>query len=152
MATIYGVNATKRLVNVPSDKLKANAQGGVLRIAYDEYAIAADRASGDILVLGRLPAGAKVVGVQLAFDDLDASGGTLDVGVYYDSSSLTDDPDALLADVSVTSAGIVDWGDTAEVTAFGYEALGDGDICVTFDGDTDATSGNIKLAVFYVVA
>lgn len=159
MATKYGVEATKRLNTVPVGKNLAKYQHGRLRVAYDEYEISADLASADKIVMGRLPKGAKVMGFKLAFDDLDGSGGTLDIGVQAadSASSFTALPEALASNIDVTSAGIVVDDDAAIVgeiagaSGFGYEATEDLDIIITTDGDTDATSGTIKLAVHYTL-
>lgn len=153
MATKYGVNADKRLVDEPVTKINANQQRGAMRISYDEYEITADLASGDKIILGQLPKGAVVVNYQLAFDDLDGSGGTVDLGYEAadSSSSLTADPDAFLADVDVTSAGIVGMNEQAIVDRFGFAVTEDLNVILTTDGDTDATSGTIKVAVMYVL-
>lgn len=153
MATLYGVSATKRISAVPSVKIPVHDQVGKKRISYDEYEIAADLASGDKIILGFLPAGARVVGAKLAFDDLDGSGGTVDLGYEAKDpvSSLTADPDRFLAAVDVTSAGIVDLADQAIVDGFGFLATEDLNVILTTAGDTDATSGTIKVCVDYVL-
>ena len=65
---------------------------------------------------------------------------------------LLDDLDAFLADVDVASAAItVGMIEQVNMVGFGYETLGEADVVVSFDGDCDATTGTIKLAVYYVV-
>jgi len=155
MASKYGVEYTKVTQNVPSEKAQANKWHSKVHYLYDSYALSADLASGDKIYLGKLPKGARVLDVILAFNDLDGSGGTLDVGYEYNAvgeSALTDDPDAFLADVDVTSAGTVGMIEQANMAGFGYEIEGDADVVVTVDGDTDATSGTIKLLVTYAMA
>lgn len=155
MASKYGSAYTDKFQTVPSVAVAGNKWGGKLRVCYDTYALSADLAAGDKIYMGKLPKGARVIDCILAFADLDGSGGTLDVGYEYNAtgeSSLTDDPDAFLADVDVTSAGTVGMIEQANMVGFGYEVEGDADIVITIDGDTDATSGTIKLAVLYVVA
>lgn len=160
MATLYGVNATKRISSVPTVKIQANVERGVIRAAYDEIELTADAASADKIIMGMLPKGARVVNYWLAFDDLDGSGGTLDMGYekWDPLSTLTADPDAFLADVDVTSAGILDMAEQAIVGPVGGAGPGAGmvasedlNITITFDGDTDATSGTIKACVMYVI-
>lgn len=155
MASKYGVEYTNVTQDVPSEKAPINKWGGQLRCMYDTYTLTADLAAADKIYMGKLPKGARVFDVVIAFADLDASGGTLDVGYEYNASgesSLTDDADAFLADVDVTSAGTVGMVEQANMAGFGYEIEGDADIVVTVDGDIDATSGTIKLLVVYAAA
>lgn len=155
MASKYGVEYTNVTQDVPSEKAPANKWNSRVRCMYDTYALSADLASGDKIYLGKLKKGDRVLDVIVAFADLDGSGGTIDVGYEYNAvgeSSLTDDPDAFLADVDVTSAGTVGMIEQGNMVGFGYEIEGDADIVITTDGDTDATSGTIKLLVIYAAA
>jgi hypothetical protein len=155
MASKYGLEYTNVTQDVPSEKAPINKWGGNVRCMYDTYALSADLASADKIYLGKLKKGDRVLDVIIAFSDLDGSGGTLDVGYEYNAvgeSALTDDPDAFLADVDVTSAGTVGMIEQANMAGFGYEIEGDADIVVTVDGDTDATSGTIKLCVIYAAS
>lgn len=154
MASLYSAGYTDAFVDVPSEKVKVNKHKGKVRVAYDTYSITADTASGDKLYMFKLPKGARILDAALAVTDLDGSGGTLDVGYEYNAtgdSALTDDLDAILADVDVTSAITVGMIEQANMPAFGYETEGVADIVVVFDGDCDATTGTIKLAVYYVL-
>lgn len=155
MASKYGLAYTDKFQTVPSVAIAANKYGGRVHVCYDSYALSADLAASDKIYMGKLPKGARVIDVILAFADLDASGGTLDVGYEYNDvgdSALVDDPDAFLAVVDVTSAGTVGMIEQANMVGFGYETLGNADIVVSTNGDTDATTGTIKLAVYYVTA
>src|SRR5687767_9212043 len=98
MATIKGVNRTY-LTSTPPSKVPAGEAGGRVRVIYDTYEITADVASGDVLEMGSLiPQGARVLDVVLGADDLDASGGTLDVGWAAGASGAeVADPDGFLA-------------------------------------------------------
>lgn len=154
MASIYSVGYSDAHVEEPAERVKVNKRHGRIRAAYDTYTITADVASGDKLYMFKLPKGARILNAVLAFSDLDGSGGTLDVGYEYNAdgdSALTDDLDGFLADVDVTSAGTVGMVEQANMAGFGYELEGVADIVVTFDGDTDATTGTIKLLVEYVL-
>jgi hypothetical protein len=150
MSSKYGVNATKRLVNVPSDKISANAQDGIVRVAYDTYELVADLAASDKIYMGHLPGNCRVLNAVLAFDDLDASGGTLDFGYEYDDGT-TGDVDGFGAAVDVTSAGIYATAEGVLVDSVGLSLSNPSNIIVTVNGDTDATSGTITAIVYYVV-
>lgn len=152
MASLYGLEYTNAVNDVPVEKAPINKWGGNIRVMYDTYALSADTASGDKLYMGKLKKGDRVIDVILASTDLDASGGTLDVGYEYNAAgnALTDDLDAFLADVDVATAAItVGMIEQANMAGFGYEIEGDADIVISFDGDCDATSGTIKLCVIY---
>ena len=60
MATVYGANATKRDVDVPSQKLDVTEQHGRLRRAYDSITLSAELTAGDLINFMKLPAGAKI--------------------------------------------------------------------------------------------
>lgn len=152
MATVYGTYSDYRLVDNPTTKLPANADMGRVRVSYDEYTLTADLASGDIIKIGRLPKGARVVNYWMSFADLDGSGGTIDLGWSASSDAVESaDPDGFLADVDVTSAGTVGAIEQANMTGLGRAFSAEVDIIATTDGDTDATSGTIKVCVFYVI-
>lgn len=155
MASLYSVGYTDAFRDVPSEKVHANKWGGKSRWAYDSFSLTADTASGDKVYMFKLPKGARIINAILATSDLDGSGGTLDVGYEYNASgdsALTDDTDAFLADVDVASAAItVGMIEQVNMAGFGYELEGEADIVVVFDGDCDATSGTIKLAVEFLM-
>lgn len=156
MASKYGVEYTNVTQDVPSEKAPANKWGARLRCVYDTYALSADLAAGDKIYMGKLPKGARVIDVQCSFADLDGSGGTIDIGYEYNASgesALTDDLDAFGVDIDVTSAASYTMAaEGANLAGVGYEIEGDADIVVSIDGDTDATSGTIKLCVIYASA
>lgn len=152
MSSFYGVEYTNVTQDVPSEKAPGNKWGGRVRCMFDTYELAAAKSQGDKIYMGKLRKGDRVIGVTLAFDALDASGGTVDVGYEYNAtgeSSLTDDPDAFIDGAACDAAGIVAMNEAALVDGFGYEVEGDADLVVTVATDWDATSGTIKLCVLY---
>lgn len=157
MATKYGTYSSDRLEDVPSTKIPADVQHGRIRIAYDEYTFTADLAAADVIHMGLLPKGARVVGYWLKADDLDASGGTLDLG--WAASSETSggsaveaaDDDGFLSNVDVTSAITIGHQDQENMTGLGKKFSAEVAIQVKIEGDTDVTSGTLKTCVFYVV-
>ncbi len=89
MATLYGVNATKRDVTTPSVKINVNNQGGRVRHAYDSYTLLAEAAIGDIIKLMKLPAGAKLIDARLIAPS-DGLTGQWDLGWAAYGSEVTD--------------------------------------------------------------
>lgn len=153
MATKYGVEATKREnSSIPSLADQGN-QGGRVKVFRDTYELSADLASGDIIRMCVVPKGARVIDVRVFFDDLDASGGTLDIGWAAGTAGVEAiDADGFGANVDVTSAGVYSMF-TSQSTVAGFDKLFTDEcvVTVTTDGDTDATSGTITVMVLAVV-
>lgn len=157
MASLYSAGYTDAFVDVPSDKVKANKWHNRLRAVYDTFALTADLAAGDKIYMAKLPKGARVIDVLCSYSDLDASGGTIDIGYEYNAiadAALTDDLDAFatVLDVATAAASYSMASEGVNLPGFGYEIEGDADIVITTVGDTDATSGTIKLCVIYLSA
>lgn len=160
MATYYGSNATKREVNVPSQKAGNGEVGGVVRCAYDSYALTGDLTTSDTIRMGFIPKGARVLDVHVAFDDLDASGGTMDVGWLASAELDADGAAVVLADADgfindadvATAADVIKMSDNLANGAGQFKSFdADVQISISFGADTDATTGNIKVAVYYIV-
>lgn len=153
MATKYGVQTTKRRSATPPSLVEQGYLGGRLKVVSDSYTLSADLASGDFISMGKLPKGARVIDVRVVFPDLDASGGTLDIGWQAGASGVeAADADGFGADVDVTSAGVYSMF-TSQSTRPGLEKVfaEEVEFGITTDGDTDATAGTIYMQVFYVV-
>ena len=154
MAIKYGVNATKVLnQSIPALSEQGEHKGRV-QMLYDEYTLTADLAAADIIKMGSLlPAGARVVNMQLYFDDLDAAGGTVNVGWAASADAVeAASASGLALAVDVTSAGVVDTVDDYPASAGLFKKFASPvQIQVATVGDTDATTGTIKVAVFYVI-
>src|SRR4051812_17239106 len=78
MATVKGVERTKQ-DTIPADLRDQGSKGGVVRVLYDKYVAAGALSLNDVIQLGQLPAGARVVGYWLKSGDLGTTG-TLDLG------------------------------------------------------------------------
>jgi hypothetical protein len=153
MATLYGVNATKMAAS-PMQLAENGQQGGVVKSIYDTYELTADTTGGtDTLEMGgKLPQGARVIDVRIMFDDLDGSGGTLDIGWKAgDGAVEAADADGFLADVDVTSAGSISMFED-QSSRPGFQKVFNEAVqpVIAFDGDCDATSGTIHLEILYV--
>lgn len=153
MTVYYSGNATKYANQAVPQLIGSGEVTGVKEVAYAEFALSADLVGGtDTIRMVKLPKGARVHNVVLYFDDLDASGGTVDVGWEAgDNGDETADADGFMDAVDVTSAGVVDMIDDEGTRPGLFKQFADS-VWVTIapNGDTDATSGTIKLAVEFV--
>jgi hypothetical protein len=159
MATVYGVNATKLYNTVPSVMIAPGDCNGEVRAIYDIYTLTADLAAADVIVMGtKIPKGARVIEAHIKWADLDAAGGTIDVGwqasVELESGSalVAADADGFFVDLDVATAGQAALSAATHNANPGYlkEFAAAVQPVITIDGDTDATSGSVSLVIFYV--
>lgn len=61
MANIYGDNYTKEFLNVPSERASVGEYKGKVKVLFDKISAGA---AGDVLSIGKLPAGARVLAVD----------------------------------------------------------------------------------------
>lgn len=155
-ATKYGAQYTNQFVTVPPVKVDPNVAGGRIGHCYDTYTFTADLAAADVIKLCKLPAGARVLALTLGWDDLDASGGTVDVGWAASSDAVVSaNAEGFLKDIGVTLPGASSIGSIGGVggginaAGLGKEFASPVDIQVAIDGDTDVTSGGLQLNVIY---
>ena len=152
MATFRGVNATK-FNNVPEEKAQPGDQGGRMRVAYDSFSISAIFALNDELLMGIIPNGARVHEVVLDHDDLGTTG-TATVGwkASSDGTTETEDDNGFLTSVDLNSAAnTVRMTDEASVVGQFREFSAEVQAFIKFTAATTATSGDIKLAVYYTI-
>jgi hypothetical protein len=149
MATLYGVNATKRDVNVPADKIGKGEVNGRVLFAYDEYTSTGAIAINDVINVMKLPAKARVISTVLSSTDLGTVG-TLTVGWAANGVDAADD-DGLLTTVDVNAAAIK-VGDIEQVPQAGtFKQFGaETQIQIKATAATDA-AGTIKIGIMYVV-
>ena len=60
MANIYGSNYTKAFINNPAEQANMGEYGGVKKVIFDQVAAGA---GADVLYIGKLPKGARVITV-----------------------------------------------------------------------------------------
>lgn len=156
MATVYSTEYTL-INNVPSEKIDCDKMYGKVRLLYASYTLTADLASGDVIKFFRIPKGARVVDMKISLPDLDASGGTVDIGWSKDLKNLGSsaggedaDADGFAADVDVATAAQLK-GLTVALPGNFKKFAEEVDFQITTDGDTDATSGTIHAALLIVV-
>lgn len=155
MAILYGVNATKLRVNNPPELAGVGEQGGRMRVIYDTYTLAADATGGtDTLRMGGLiPKGARIMEVMVKCADLDGSGGTLNVG-WEASADAVESAEAagFLSAIDVTTADVFMMSENAGAPAGLHKQFTAAcQPVIAFAGDTDATSGAISIAIWYVL-
>lgn len=159
MATFYGVEATKRANSQPVSLQAQGTNDGRVKVCYDQFTLTAALAQNDVILLGLLPAGARVLDVALKFSaSLDASGGTLDCGW---NANLVDaiDIDGFLDAVDVTTSGggvflMSDDKPQRPGIHKKFDALGGPTqvrVSCPHAGGLDATTGTISVAVTYVI-
>jgi hypothetical protein len=132
MADKYGVNYTKQFVNIPSEKIPKGEQYGRVHVAYDEFTVTEAIATADNISMMKLPAGSRVIDAKITFSALSNSGVLL-VGTAAD-------PNAYLDAVAVNAEAGALVQNSAETQ-----------VLITATTATSATSGTIRLAIFYVV-
>lgn len=149
MATVYGVNNTKKFISVPSEKVPAKEESGKIRVAYDSFVFTANIfAATDFINLMVLPKGAKIVDAIVKAPSLGTTG-------IFDLGWLANGVDAADADGLVSAA---DAGGQAVAKHISTEAglfleLGaETQIVLDCTEATDAAIGKkIEVAVFYVL-
>lgn len=150
MATVYGTYATKRDNTVPAEKLETQVDGGRIRVSYDSYSCSAVLALNDVIKLGKLPAGARVVGFWLKSADLGTAG-KLDLGWEANGVDAVD-VDGFLAAVDVNAAAVTkDQSSQANMPGLGKKFGAETQIIVTANEATTATSGTIEVCIQYVI-
>ncbi len=110
-----------------------------------------------------IPSNARILGQSRAYwDDLASTGSpTLDIGLFAVDSNVTDDDDALRADLDVTAAGtgtslitdIANYGKRAFLFVNGQTTDPGGELKVkaTIKDAATNTGGTITLELFYIV-
>jgi hypothetical protein len=151
MATLYGENATLRDNSQPSQKIRSQEQHGRMRIAHDQISLSAALALNDEVIMMKLPAGAKIYEAELSTDDLGTTG-VLDIGWEASSGGgEAADQDGLFAAVDVATAAVARQKMANSVAGFQKRFSEEVRVKVVATTATTATSGDIKLSVWYVV-
>lgn len=156
MATRYGTNATYRDVNVPAVKIPPGEVAGRMRIAYDEYNLATlgvVLGATDTILMQKIPAGARVLDVVLACDDLGTTG-TCNVGWAASSDAVeAASTNGFLTSVDLNTAADVFTMQTKEANVSGQfkKFSSEVQLQVNMATATTATTGKIKIAVYYVL-
>lgn len=158
MATLYGVNATRRENQNIKDLEAVGECKSPQLVALDSYTLTAALSQNDTIRLMELPPGARVHDVVLNWSaSLDAASGTLEVGWEANDVDAAD-ADGFMDAVDVTPAGGTIIMSDDEGTRPGMFKQFTGatstqvTLTVSHSGGLDSTSGTIYLAVYYTVS
>lgn len=139
MATLYGDNSQLRN-NTPQDMVKVCDLGGRLRVSYDTWT--ADAAQNDVIVLGRVPKGARI---HYAMIKHTAMGTSVTAEIGYLGASLNQN-DAIATGYNIAAAGTSTFISPISSTTLTEDV----DIVVTLES-ANPDSGTIQLIVAYSV-
>lgn len=163
MATLYGVQYNEAFVAVPITKVPPGEINGEVRTLIFDYVIPGTApALNDIIKLGKIPKGARIIDAEIAFPDLGTVGvielgwaASADIdtaGVAIEAASAS----GLLAAVDVhTAAAIVNMADVAGAYVAGYSKrfLAECDLQIKVSTAWDAVAGaNITGFIQFVQA
>lgn len=160
MANFYGVNATKLLVDVPQAKAAPGEVSGGLKVIYDKKTFTAALTTSDALYMGALiPKGARVLNVVVKSADLGTTG-DLNIGWAASEEKVAGtavelaDADGFFAalDVNAVADGYSLVGSTFGNSAGLLKKFAAAvQVVIVPSENTTATSGDIEIAITYVV-
>ena len=154
MANLYGDNYNNSQVVVPKVKVDAKDYGGRERVSFDEHTFVANVvAIGDVLNLGAIPKGARVLDVEVYSGDLGTTG-VFDLGYSAGDEGLeTADPNAFIIGVAGTAVALQKMSTEAAINpGLGKVFLDKCFLTATFTTATDAALGvNLKAIVKYAI-
>jgi hypothetical protein len=151
MATVYGVNYTKKNITVPSLKVAGKEHSGKVRMAFDSYVFEANVVASATIKLMKLPAGAKVVDCKVKVPSLGTTG-IFSLGYEANGVDVADLDGFLLA-TSIDAGGqavlgVPTLGSAAIFKEFSVETQ----VVLTQTEDTTAALGlAIEVAIFYTM-
>jgi hypothetical protein len=146
MATLYGVNATKRDVTVPAEKIDANAGNARLKVLHDKYVASGALTSGDVIKFRKIPKGARVIEAICKYSDLGTTGtGKLGWEAGATAAEAADD-DGLMASLDFNAAAdcILSSQNLAAPIAIGKEFSEEVQVSLTLTANTTA-AGTIEV-------
>jgi hypothetical protein len=156
MATKFGTNRALQNSAIPSLMAQGEVAGRI-HVQYDEYVFTGDLAVNDVIQMGsKLPAGARVLDVILDSPDLDsAAAGALTSGWLASDDAV----EAASANGFLTTLDVHTAGKTQAMSALlassvagKYKRFASAvQPAITISGETDATTGTIRQAIYYII-
>lgn len=156
LGTVNGVNYNNALVAKPPVMVHQGEYGGNEKIMMDTYTLTGDAADGDIVKLGLLPPGAKVLSARIFGADLGGSG-TLKLGNGAGSDAADTAVDNSFITAADSSGQAWDVGDGATAAMRGAAIATQRfnsavDLLLKFVGATSGATGvKITSVVKYIV-
>lgn len=152
MATVYGKNYTKGYKDPTNNsaKMEKGSYNGHVKTLYDEYTFPANAfAANDIIKVGKLPAGARVIGASVKSPSLGTTG-IFDLGNAVSAdASVAADQDAFVAQADAGGQAVLAVGAGAGILKK-YEVEVDVELKCT-EVTTAASGLIIQCEVHYVV-
>lgn len=151
MATYYSNQYQDAFVDVPADMIRPGDVSGEVKAMYCDFTVPGTAPSnGDIYYLGKIPKGARVLNIVLAFPDLGTAG-TVHVGYLQDAAAVeTTDNDAFLASVDVnTAADTVSMVDQSNMVGLGKLFSAECTLTLTVSAAWTAVAGAVKVIMYY---
>jgi hypothetical protein len=148
MATLYGSNYSNAYIEEPKSSYGKGEYNGHLKCLYDEHTFAADvNAINDVIKMGKLPAGSRVVGTVVKMP----ATGTTGIFEFGYAANAEDVADADGFDATVDAGGTVvhSFGDGVAIgKRFNYET----EVQLNLTEATDSALGDtVKTWVYYIV-
>jgi hypothetical protein len=148
MATVYGDNYNAAYVAVPAQQVGVGEQAGRKRILFDKHTFAANvNAISDIVKIGKLPAGARVLEAVVACPSLGTTG-ILDFGWAASASGdIVADPNGFISGADAGGQAVLAKGAAAGVGAgIGKKFDEEVEIQLVFTEASDSAAGDTVMA------
>lgn len=146
MATFYGANNTEYYQTVPAQKIAPGKQDARIFVSSDTYALAAAFTTADTVEMMVLPKGAIILDIVFESPNMSTTG-IFTVGTAADTDGYLVGLDA---GGQAVRGNIITHG-TGALAPFQAELAADTTVVVGCSENTTATSGTIKLSVFYTL-
>lgn len=145
MSTLYGRNYDEVYNN--NGKVDPGEYNGHKKVMFEDYTFAAEASSADIIKLGKLPKGARVLSATLKSPDLGGTG-TIDVGTA-DNGTESADQDGFIAAADASGQAVQQAGSGAYIgQKFSEETV----VQAYMNGATGSATGKtIKCWIEYIV-
>ncbi len=153
MATVYGSNYNKAYVLDPKQMIPAGEHNGKVRCLYDEIAFAGNvLAIADIVKLGKIPKGARILDAICKLDSLGTTG-IVSLGWAASSDGLEiADPDGLILAANLDAGGQAVLGQaTVGSVGLGKKFAAEVEMQAVFTEASDAALGDyLKVWIYYI--
>lgn len=146
MSTLYGRNYDEVYNN--NGKVDPGEYNGHKKVLFEDYTFVAEASSADILKLGKLPKGARVLSATLKSPDLGGTG-TIDVGTLANDEGDAADQDGFIAAADASGQAVQQAGSGANI---GKKFSGETVVQAYFNGATGSATGKtIQVWIEYIV-